>query len=357
MRLELTRVSYTPSAEEVRARGASRGRLPAAWAGPTRRSTALRRVLAVFAVFLAGQFAHEAFGLGGPGANTFFDSVVHDGLIVGAAGLCFARAFVRRSERLAWASFGCGLAAFATGEVVWEIFYANVDGVTIADVFWLAWYPFAFAGIGLLVLARVPKFEVHRWIDGIAVALLIATPGVALVLQPVMEEARRGALANAVETTYPLADIVLLGAAVGVLALIGRRAGRSWILLSVGLALFVVADSLYSVDVIARTYAPGHFDYLYPAAALVVGWAAWQPTTPHRTVEVFGWRAIALPLSCQALAIGIQVYAFLYEIPDSERLLTIAVLCVAVMQIVVTRPVRPAATRSRAAPAPSPDSA
>jgi hypothetical protein len=55
---------------------------------------------------------------------------------------------------------------------------------------------------------------------------------------------------------------------------------------------------------------------------------------------VTGWPAIALPLAAQGLAIAIQIYGFFYELPRSERILTVAVLLIAMVQIVATRPRR-----------------
>jgi hypothetical protein len=55
-------------------------------------------------------------------------------------------------------------------------------------------------------------------------------------------------------------------------------------------------------------------------------------------MEMSGWRAIALPLAAQGFAAAIQVYGFFYEIPRSERIFTLIVLLISMVQIVVTRP-------------------
>ena len=57
-----------------------------------------------------------------------------------------------------------------------------------------------------------------------------------------------------------------------------------------------------------------------------------------------GWPAIALPLAAQVLAVGIQAYGYFHELPKSERVLTIAVLLIAIVQIVITRPPKRRAT-------------
>ena len=42
--------------------------------------------------------------------------------------------------------------------------------------------------------------------------------------------------------------------------------------------------------------------------------------------EIYGWRAIVLPVAAQVCAAGIQVYALFHEIGSSERLVTLIVL-------------------------------
>ncbi len=59
-------------------------------------------------------------------------------------------------------------------------------------------------------------------------------------------------------------------------------------------------------------------------------------------VEVYGWKAIALPLAAQCFALGLQVYGLFAHVPLGERVLTIVVLIIAIVQIVVSRPRAPA---------------
>jgi hypothetical protein len=47
---------------------------------------------------------------------------------------------------------------------------------------------------------------------------------------------------------------------------------------------------------------------------------------------------IALAIAAEVLAASIQTYAIFEEIPESERILTVIVLIIAMIQIVVSRP-------------------
>src|SRR3954447_26307759 len=134
---------------------------------------------------------HELFGLGGSGADRFFNRGVFNVLIWGSGAICLIRAATIERLRKAWALLGFSLISFGIGAVIWSFHYAEIHPEpfpTISDAFWLAYYAFAIAGLVLLARDRIRGFDLQRWIDGVAVALIAATPLVALVLHPMVEE-------------------------------------------------------------------------------------------------------------------------------------------------------------------------
>ena len=98
-------------------------------------------------------------------------------------------------------------------------------------------------------------------------------------------------------------------------------------------------------------YHNGPFDFLWSAGSVAIAWAAWFPTAATRPPsEVYGWRAIVLPLGAQLFAVGTQVLAFFVTLPPSERILTLAILVIGAAQIVISRP-RPPGTAAVPLPA------
>jgi diguanylate cyclase len=191
------------------------------------------------------------------------------------------------------------------------------------------------------VRSRFKDFDFARWIDGIALALVVATPAVALSLQPAVDESRDvSLLGHIVDIAYPAGDILLLGSTIGVIALTGWRPGRAWYLLTLGLSIWVVADALYSVQKVKETYVAGVYDYLWPLGLLFVAYAAWQPRVEHTTPELYGWKAVLLPVACQVFALATQIWGLLATLGESERIMTIAVLTVVIVQLYVSRPRR-----------------
>jgi hypothetical protein len=113
-----------------------------------------------------------------------------------------------------------------------------------------------------------------------------------------------------------------------------------WVLIGVGILATTSADAAFAVQAARGVPQSGHYDFVWTLGALAISYAAWvRAPASHRDREgVVGMRAIALALIAQALAIGIQIYAFFEEVGRSERLVTVVVLVVASVQIILTRP-------------------
>jgi hypothetical protein len=305
----------------------------------------LVRILFVgLAALVIGLAVHGLVGLGGEGIHTVLDewlSCAAEGL---AAVLCAIAAFRFERNRAAWLLVAVAMALWTIGDVIWALRGDPVATATISDVFWLAWYPLIVAALVLLVRDRVPKFELHRWIDGVIVMLVVVTPWVALFLEPAASHSNTTAVVDVVDFAYPLGDAIIVGAMLGVLALMGWRAGPMWLALVCGFSALGLADAVYSVDALGHSYSSDTvFDALWLGGMVMIAYAAWLPH-PGRLdpVEVYGWRAIALPLAAQGFALALQIYGLFTHVPLGERVLTIVVLIIAMVQIVVSRPRPPA---------------
>ena len=208
----------------------------------------------------------------------------------------------------------------------------------------MAWYPLIALGIFYLIRVRVPQFELHRWMDGIAVTLLVLAVGFALVIQPATEHKTVGTVAAFVAFLYPVLDVLLIGAILGVYGLLAWRPDTMWVLIGLAVLSSSVADAVFAVqEADARAVVSANsYNFIWTAGALVLALAAWvrAPEADENAEVAVGMRAVALALFAQALAIGIQIYAIFREIGKSERIVTIVVLVVASVQIILTRPRR-----------------
>jgi hypothetical protein len=295
-----------------------------------------------FGLLTAVYAAHEGFGLGGSATNELFDQWLNDVLLWAAAGMCLAGAVRSTRSRAPWLLVSLALASWAAGDTIWSLRFGDSSHTPLtsaSDVLWLAWYPLIIAALALLVRDRVPVFDLHRWIDGVVIVLIVATPWLAFVLQPVADHSGASTLSDLVDFAYPIGDAIVIGATLGVYVLMAWRPGRMWLALGFGLAAMGLADAVYSVQALGQAYRGGAYDAAWIAGAFFVAYAAWEPH-PGRLEprEVTGWQAVALPVAAQILAASIQFYGIFEEIPTIERALTVAVLLIATVQIVVTRP-------------------
>jgi hypothetical protein len=294
-------------------------------------------VLGLCTVLLA---VHAVTGLGGADLHDALDNWVSNGAEFLAAAMCLAGAKFKGRHHSPWTLFGIAIALWAVGDTLWSINGDPATLTSISDVFWLAWYPLVLLGLAILVRARVPGFEFHRWVDGVVVMLLIATPWIAVFLEPAADRSSASTLADALDFAYPLLDAVVLGAVVGAIALTAWRPGRMWLLLGVAFACVCLADAVYSLDALARDYtAETGYDALWLLGISLIAFCAWLPRPGRlQAVRLVGWRAIALPVLAQLVAIGIQLYGLFNYVGIGERVITLVVLGIAVVQIIATRP-------------------
>ncbi len=79
------------------------------------------------------------------------------------------------------------------------------------------------------------------------VMLVVVTPWVALFLEPAANHSNASSVVQTVDFAYPLGDAIIVGAMLGVLALMGWRAGPMWLALVLGFAALGIADAVYSM--------------------------------------------------------------------------------------------------------------
>ncbi len=301
----------------------------------------LSLVWLVLVVLTCLEALNEIFGIGGPPA--LYELWFHDAVLAAASVLILARAAYEPKARRAWLAFGLAMACWSIGTIAWSVVYgsqASPPYPTFADVFWLAWYPLMFIGIADLIQVRVRNFELHRWMDGIAVVLVVLVAGFAFVVQPVAEQSHQGALATVVDFSYPVLDVVLIGTILGVYGLVGWRPDRMWLLIGVGTLMTTIADAAFAVQEARGVADDNHYDFVWTLGALALAYAAWVrvPANRRPVERVTGLRAVALPLLAQALAAGVQISAFFRPENTSQEVVTLLVLVVASVQIILTRP-------------------
>jgi two-component system cell cycle response regulator len=301
-----------------------------------RLSRPLRAVWALAALALLAYTAHVAFGFGGAGLDAFFQDLLYPGLTLVAAGACLARAIAVPQDRIAWLLMAAGLGASAAGDLYWGLAVADDPDPrypSVADALYLVMYPASYVTVVLLVRSRMSHFRASQWLDGAIGALAVGAVAAAVAFQPIVDATSGSGATVATNLSYPVGDVALLTLVVAVFGISGWRPGRAWILLGGGLFLSAAADGLFLVETALGTYQAGTLlDVLWPASALLVGLAAWQPTRLGVTPRIQGARIAAVPFVSALAAIGLLVYDHFERINAAALLLTTGTLLLAVVR-------------------------
>jgi len=283
--------------------------------------------------------AHSLLGLGGHALDGLFENWIFNGLLLAGALLCLLRAAWSGQERGAWGALGIGLGCWAAGEILYTLDPGQVGAGSFpapSDCLWLVFYPAAFLTLGLLVRARVRHFYPSLWLDGLVGALTLAALAAQFLLPSIV--AGTGSSLGAVvgDVIYPLGDLVLIGFVVGVLALTGWRPGRVLGTVALGLALGAAADVLSLYWSTSGGSESSFFEWLWPASAVVLGWAAWAPPRPSAVIGLQGRRLLVFPLGFAAAALGLLALQRSHPLQGSAYVLALLTIAGAIVRMGLT---------------------
>jgi diguanylate cyclase (GGDEF)-like protein len=227
-----------------------------------------------------------------------------------ASGLCLMRGLSDRRERWGWLLIGLGGASWTLGETYFTAALWNLHNIPVpspADAGYLAFPPLVFAGFVLLARRRIHRLSASVWMDSAAAALAVAGVSAAVVFDPVLHSVGGSPADVATNLAYPVADMLLLGLLVGVVALSGWRLTRTWSLLAVGVIVFWIADSLYLIQSASDSYTPGGvYDVGWWGGITLLAAAAWMGRD-DRAVVPAREQTILLPLTFGIMALGVLI--------------------------------------------------
>ncbi|MFI4978142.1 MAG: putative bifunctional diguanylate cyclase/phosphodiesterase [Solirubrobacterales bacterium] len=236
---------------------------------------------AVLVLLLAGVVAymvHVTLGLGGHYHEDLWNNWLYLAVMGVSSLLCFWRSRVG-GDRRAWAWIGLGLGMMFLGETYYAIFLqnlANPPSPSWADAGSLCAYPPLYLGVMLIIRGRVQNFPASTWLEGLVGALAVASVAASELFDPLVLSTHGSFAKVAVNLAYPTFDVVLLALVAGGFVLMGRDAGRTWLLLGLGLLINGVGDSIYLYQVATETYVENSWiDSTWPVATTVVALAAW----------------------------------------------------------------------------------
>ncbi|WP_309570468.1 EAL domain-containing protein [Deinococcus sp.] len=286
-------------------------------ARPVRLSGPLLTLLALGALYAL--HLSQMLGMWPPALPAVPAGLLYVPLFVGSGALIVVMAS-RTVEARAWRMVGLGTMLWGVGQLLFAILPQPLHVPSPVNPLLLA-LPTCF----LLALLR---FE-RRWpsLPGMAAKLDVAALMVSLggylwyfQLAPQVMHPGADVPSNVVSSTYPLADLMVLG----LLLAQGWRSregapGGTW-LLALGMLVFLAADLGFSVMSMQGTYTGNNWpDALWPLSALVFAGAAWQAT--HRSrMSRDGARLLGMHTRLAPYVALLGSFALLIALPERDGL-------------------------------------
>src|SRR3954452_10203235 len=270
-----------------------------------------RYLLAAIVASLVCVLLRDGLGVGFPLWPAGWGKTYNLTEFLGCAVCAMRTLHARGRERAAWLALTVGLFGFFAGDVYYTAVIAPMQGAapfpSPADAGYLAIYPGSYVAVVLLLRARAGRIPSTLWLDGLICALAVAAVGAALVLGVVAST--EGSLATvATNLAYPLGDLMLFAFVAAVITVTGWRPGRTWVLMALGFALFAGVDTIYLYQTAVGTYDEGRLlDAGWPAAYVLVAFAAWQPQRRLDARALRGGAMLALPAGSALVALGLTI--------------------------------------------------
>ena len=294
-----------------------------------------RAWLAAFIGYLLVYGLWQASSLGGSYRSTIADVAF---LPVVLAAIVASHGAARRTSpgrtASAWRLIEIALIAYALGDCAQAVYETSGEAApnpSLMDPLYLAFYPLFFAGLLRFPTARAGKSANARvLLDAITVGAAGAAVLWYVVLGPTATATTESALEGIISTAYPAGDLILIAGLANLLVRVGHRGSmRSLVLLTAGVAMFLVADVIYVRMELDGAYSgEGVLNMVYLVATGVFALAAAsqgaiaprlqaaeaaQPSSDDRRWEEHeanrpGWRGLsALPYVGVAVVLALLV--------------------------------------------------
>ncbi len=183
-----------------------------------------------------------------------------------------------------------GVATFCGGNIafLWVQRQADPPFPSWADLGYLGIYPFLIAALLVSLRTRMGRLRAGITLDALVGALAASTI-CGWLITPLARTFDMPTAQLVVSIAYPVGDALVIAAVVGVLAVTHGRLGGFYPFLMAGLAIFVVADTIYIYRVSHGTFELGDpIDALWTLALIIIAYGVWRPESARESRREVG---------------------------------------------------------------------
>ena len=243
----------------------------------------------IFIVYTLLNIAWTYFHWGGPQHITLLANLLSFVPSVLASVLAWriaSQSSLNKSLRRAWLILGISFFMFLIGNLIWaylEVILQVEPFPSLADVFYLAFYPLALWGVwSMPSVAQNRREHLTFWLDMLNVLTAAAMFVGYFIIIPTAATSSNDLLTKIIAPAYPIGSLLLIG---GILALLYRRISAdtqsALSLLFIGMLFFVGGDIGFGYTSLIGTYTPGGWtDASWNIAQLFFGLAALRGLAP-----------------------------------------------------------------------------
>jgi diguanylate cyclase (GGDEF)-like protein len=272
---------------------------------------------------------------------TWLDGWVVCGVEFAGSILCITKGLVRRPGRVATLALGVGLLAWAVGDTL--LTSQSIGGATppspsLADAFYLTFYPLAYVAVVLFMRGEVKRLTPPKWLDGIIAGLGAAAVCGAFAFHGILRDSGSSPLGTVTNLAYPIGDLLLLSLVIGGCAVIPGRRRAPWVLLASGITLNVVGDT---ANLLQGSFGATRAGVIvnaiaWPTATLLMSLAVWLRTRPSNLLTPPKPTGFSLPILAASAALAILVVGSLHPVSPVAIGLSAATLLVVGIRLLLS---------------------
>ncbi len=273
-------------------------------------------LLALATAALALHAAHSVAGIGQGQLDLILGELLYSGLVLAAAAACLYRASHAdgKSDRPSWLALGVAFMAWGLGSAL-DTSSGRAPFPGYGDALALLFYPAVCVAMALYTRERVGKLRGSLALDAGIGALCAAGIGAALGFNASPELAAPAFDARLTQVAYAAGDLIVVAAVVAAFALTGWRPERSWLLVGAGVVAAALGDVGYAHHApVGFQSADGAIMSVWPAAAVIVCYGAFEPHDPSHRLREKQWRPLVMPMAFAGVAALTLVYNELHPV-------------------------------------------
>ncbi len=260
-----------------------------------------------------------------------------------AAAICFLRATFSEQDRKAWQLIGLAICCNTAGNITFSYLLEtreNLPQPSLADVFFLMWFPLIYTALILVLRSRIVRFLPSMWLDAVVATLGAAAVITALIAAPLIARLNGNTSKTVINLVYPAADAILLVVVIGGAAALGSQFSRSFVWCLAGITLTGVADLAFLLG--SFTYSGGTWvDLIWLLGITCIATAARNvpiKSTAKQSVNdapqprlFIGWGVLAIPAI--AMISAILLLGFATQLTIMARIFAVGCLALGLVRV------------------------